>query len=83
MNSSALDRETPTLSQEKEKPVSKSDEEWLKELALKNMLCPEGYKVTEQRVLKKYDGEPYYVVVVGFENSIGIGFLDTFEYRMK
>lgn len=59
------------------------DEEWLKELALKNMLCPEGYKVTEQRVLKKYDGEPYYVVVVGFENSIGIGFLDTFEYRMK
>ena len=31
VNSSALDRETPTLSQEKEKPVSKSDEEWLKE----------------------------------------------------
>lgn len=59
------------------------DEEWLKELALKNTVPTEGYKVTEQRILKKYDGEPYYVVVTGFESSDGMGYLDTFEYRMK
>ncbi len=63
--------------------VDEIDEEWLKELALKNTVPTKGYEVTKQRILKKYDGEPYYVVVTEFESSDGMGYLDTFEYRIK
>ena len=73
----------PQISSERTiQPRSWVDEEVLKEDALKEVVLCSGEKVEVQRVLKKYDTEPYYIVVTEIVNeSNGIDRMQTYEYR--
>ena len=73
----------PQVSSERTiQPRSWVDEEVLKEDALKEVVLCSGEKVEVQRVLKKYDTEPYYIVVTEIVNeSNGIDRMQTYEYR--
>ena len=59
------------------------DEEWLKKKALESInIVTDGYKVERQRILKKYDYEPYYAVVTEIGNGT-FSYSEYFEYRMN
>lgn len=63
-------------------PRSTVDEDILKKEALDEIMLYDGEKVIEQRVLKKFDTEPYYVVMTDIANeNNGMGRLESYEYR--
>ncbi len=64
--------------------IEEVDEEWLKEMARKEITLTDGYKIVEQRVLKKYDTEPYYAVVTNiYCQEYNLGYVEYFEYRVN
>lgn len=58
------------------------DEDDLLDLALENIELNDGEKVEKQRILKKYDTEPYYVVITEIiDNNTDWSRSEAYEYR--
>ena len=72
----------PKVDETKETIKEDIDEDELKLKAIEQTELGKNEEIVEQKIIKKYDTEPYYVVVNGIENkTIGAFRGESFEYR--